>query len=524
MVRSLFDISLAAVCQHGLTSNAAFLPADSKEKLLEYFTSHDMLSSPECRSVFSEPSFSDNLDRINFFLSDQLTDEILTMIVGHSTQIHEINIIECPNVTDIGIINITKNQQKLFSLNLRAMRNLTQEGLKAVKSAVLHSVDLSGCVKLNSEAIFELVFFNPSIKKLSLNSCKGLDDQALYDIAYYIGKNLNCIELDFLPNMLEPATTIQKFSQRCPNISSLSLCRFFEVDENQLRSASDLDPGFFNEYEIEGVGLREIDLYGNHFAILPKLPPTLKICRLSLTGSENVDELVRRLRLQPSLRQLHLQLECLEEDFIVIENANQFLCNFLPLMGAYVTRLQITLHRMTDAAMEAVTEFIPELVDLALDVTHLNTHYLRRFFAGGRKSKGSRLHTLKLSRMRITYRALFAIGKNATSLTELECSYMNCIDDRFLILLADTCKQLRAVNFNGCKWVTDKGLSALARNGKLITCRVRGTACTDKSIYHLARSCPSFEWLSHRDFSGRPNFSEHALQYLRNSCIQRVIC
>ncbi len=43
MVRTLFDVALAAVCQHGLTSNVAFLPGESKEKLLEYFTSHDMV-------------------------------------------------------------------------------------------------------------------------------------------------------------------------------------------------------------------------------------------------------------------------------------------------------------------------------------------------------------------------------------------------------------------------------------------------------------------------------------------------
>ncbi|KAI6242671.1 hypothetical protein M3Y99_00172300 [Aphelenchoides fujianensis] len=511
MVRTLFDVALAAVCQHGLTSNVAFLPGESKEKLLEYFTSHDMLTSPDCVRVLSEPLFSENLIRINFFLSDQLTDAVLSMVVGNSTRIHEISIIECP-----GSSTSQRTKSASSSLNLRAMRNLTQNGLKAVKSPVLQSVDLSGCFKLTSEAIFELVFHNPSIKRLYLNSCRGLDDQALYDIAHYIGNNLLSIELDFLPNFLEPALTIQRFSQKCSNIAQLSLCRFFEPDLDLEERA--------DEYEIEGVKLREIDLYGNHFAILPKLPKTLRICRLSLTGSENAEDLARRLRLQPLLRELHLQLECLEEDVSSIENANNFLVQFLPLMAPLVTKLQITLQRMSEAAIEAVTERLPALVDLALDVPHLNTHYLKRFFAGGIHSKGARLQSLKLSRMRITYRALFAIGKGATSLVELECSYMPCIDDRFLILLADNCKALRSVNFNGCRWITDRGLSALARNGALTECRIRGTGCTDKSIYRLAQSCPAFEWLSHRDFSGRPSFSETALQHLRNACIQRVIC
>lgn len=75
------------------------------------------------------------------------------------------------------------------------------------------------------------MFNNPSIKNLSLNSCCGLDDQALYDIGHCIGKNLRTLELDFLHNskMIERAIAIENLSRCCPNIANLSLCRFFEV-------------------------------------------------------------------------------------------------------------------------------------------------------------------------------------------------------------------------------------------------------------------------------------------------------
>ena len=46
---------------------------------------------------------------------------------------------------------------------------------------------------------------------------------------------------------------------------------------------------------------------------------------------------------------------------------------------------------------------------------------------------------------------------------DIETSHMPCVDDRFLLLLADNCKKLRNINFNGCKFVSDKGLAALAR-------------------------------------------------------------
>jgi hypothetical protein len=99
-----------------------------------------------------------------------------------------------------------------------------------------------------------------------------------------------------------------------------------------------------------------------------------------------------------------------------------------------------------------------------------------------------------------------------------------CVDDRFLMLLAENCKKLRSVNFNGCRWISDKGIMALAKNGSLCEVRIRGTGCTDKSIYRLAQYCPDIEWVAHLDFSGRPKFSERALQTLRESCVQRVIC
>ncbi|KAI6183931.1 hypothetical protein M3Y97_00541800 [Aphelenchoides bicaudatus] len=511
MVRSLFDTALATVCQHVcLVKDVAMLPSESKERLLEYFSSHDMLASENCLRIFSDRNFGNDIGRINFFLSDQLNDEILTLIVGNSQNLYEITIIECPNVTDQGIINITSSQNMLFSLNLRSMRNLSSHGLKEIYSPVLHSVDLSGCFKITSEAIFELCFHNPSIRKLYLNNCRGLDDQALYDIAHYIGENLDSIELDFLPNLSEPANTILAFSKRCPNISQLSLCRFFEPNFDSMHI----------EYQIEGAGLREIDLYGNYFATLPILPPTIRRIRLSVTGEEDAKALIERLELQPQLTELSLQLECLENEVTLVERANTFLCEFLGSLGQKITRLQITLYRLSDATTSLITS-LPNLTELALDVLQLNVTYLRKFFLGGVYSKGAQLKTLKLCRLRITQRVLFAIGKSAVNLVELETSHILSVDDKFLLLLAENCKQLRSVNFNGCRWVTDKGIVALAKNGLLCEVRLRGTGCTDKSLYRLAQHCPEIEWVAHSDFSGRPKFSEKALQCLRESCIQR---
>lgn len=194
-----------------------------------YFTSFVQISSSECVRLFTNPTFGSNLTELNFYLSDQVTDEVLDCLASATSQLQRIAIVECQNVTDQGIVYVTLGQRTLKMLELRNLRSITSEALRYVSSPHLSGVDLSGCTHLTSDGIFYLVHQNPSIRCLYLNHCRALDDQALYDIAQCIGENLHILELDFLPNMLDPATTLHKLSQRCPKISQLSLCNFFDV-------------------------------------------------------------------------------------------------------------------------------------------------------------------------------------------------------------------------------------------------------------------------------------------------------
>uniref|UniRef100_A0AC34QST3 Uncharacterized protein n=1 Tax=Panagrolaimus sp. JU765 TaxID=591449 RepID=A0AC34QST3_9BILA len=540
-VKSLFDLSLGAVCQYTEIFNVfPYLDGSCKQKLLQFFTSHDQIKSNDCVQLFSNPTFGSNLTEIDFYLSDQIDDNVLRVLTKPTRNLTRISIVECQNVTDQGIIYVTRFQQNLQMLELRNLRKINSESLKYVRSKYLVAVDLSGCSSLTSDGIFYLVNQNPSIRCLYLNHCRSLDDQALYDIAQCCGTNLQILELDFLPNMVEPAISLQRLSQRCPNLSQLSLCRFFDSTESS-------DDEEVPDFKIEGENLDYVDLCGNYFQTLPELPITVKTLRLSVTGGEDIKSLLNRLDQLTQLRNIHLELIAPGRDFRSIENANHFLCELIPKFGEIITRLHANVLEIRDDALALITRNLPYLCHLSLDVTHINMYYLHRFFSGGRKSPGARLQSLRLRKLRvsyrllfaigrcatslvdleatymISYRLLFAIGRCATSLVDLEATYMSAVDDRFLRLLADNCKELRNVNFNGCKWVTDKGMAALARNGSLREVRIRGTGCTDKSIYNLAQYCPDMEWIAHADFSGKPKFSDEALAVLRNSCIQRVI-
>uniref|UniRef100_A0A7E4UYY7 F-box domain-containing protein n=1 Tax=Panagrellus redivivus TaxID=6233 RepID=A0A7E4UYY7_PANRE len=526
MVKKLFDIALAAVCQTSYETNWDFFSAfnnDCKQRMLEFFTSHDLITSQQCKRLFSSPQFGANLTEINFYLSDQLTDSVLAaLVLSPAKFLRRIAIVECDNVTDDGIQIVTIGQSQLRMLELRNLRAITSEALKCIQAPHLAAVDVSGCAKITSDGIFYLVNQNPNIRCLYLNHCRGLDDQALYDIAHCIGEKLHILELDFLPNMVDPARSLHKLSQRCPNLNQLSLCNFFESTESS--SSDENDEETEPPARIEGAALDYVDLCGNYFTILPELPPTVRTIRLSATGGEDMPDLIAKLAELPALVNIHLELIAPGKDWRSIENINEFLCCIIPKFGNIITRLHVHVQELRDDALCLITRNLPYLVHLSLDVRHTNLTYLQRYFCGGHASPGARLQSLRLSKLRVSYRLLFAIGRCAASLTDLETTHMNAVDDRFLRLLADNCKELRAVNFNGCKWVTDKGLAALARNGSLKEVRIRGTGCSDTSIYNLAQFCPELEWIAHADFSGRPKFSDEALTCLRNSCVQRVIC
>lgn len=110
-----------------------------------------------------------------FYLSEQLTDNILKVLISHGQQLKHIALIECPLITDQvinfkkyisfllflcksnfkkksffkGVISLTINQKHLSKIELRGLKKVTSLCLKHVISPFLISVDLSGCIQVN---------------------------------------------------------------------------------------------------------------------------------------------------------------------------------------------------------------------------------------------------------------------------------------------------------------------------------------------------------------------------------------
>lgn len=179
--------------------------------------------------------------------SDEITDSVLSSLTEYNKNLRCISLVDCPQITDLvscsfelfplsslrakvnekqrkngiiqGIQSLTADQIQLETLELRAMNSLTEDAFHAVRADYLKTVDLSGCIKVRKHCTYfalwirspsqpavdtfplslsllqikslrHLLGWNRLVSRLSINSCTGLDDQAFYDIAYFLGEHL----------------------------------------------------------------------------------------------------------------------------------------------------------------------------------------------------------------------------------------------------------------------------------------------------------------------------------------------
>lgn len=515
IMKTLFNICLSYISRNlELVGDVLCLPGECKEHLLEWLVSHDHLSSPYVPQLITDPIFVRSLQKVSFYLSDEVTDELLIELGTMNKHLLQVSVVYCNNVGDRGVRAMTEFQPVLTKLELKGLKLVTSYGIAGIVSDELKVVDLSDCPNICSSGIVHLVTHNRNIQKIYLNSCKALDDLAVYAIGAHLGSNLRSLELDFMDHLQDPSAAITYLTERCPNLMQMSLCRYFGSGSNS---------NFFHlECTIKSDELRELDLFGNFFLVLPKLPRNIVNLRLSCTGSENVQDLIDRLKNMQNLNEIRLTLTSRESSDTAVQTIHDFLELFLPACGSKIVGLQIMAYHLKDSILKMISDTCLHLVTLSLNVQNLSAFFLHQLFHDQERARG--LKSLKFSRLKLPYKVLCTIAKLCVSLEEVEVSFMECVDDRFLKLLAGNCKKLKNVNFNGCQFVSDKGVCAIARNCPLREIRLRATTVTDKCVYVLAQYCPELEWIAHADYKGKPKFSENALQALRDNCVQRVIC
>lgn len=156
-----------------------------------------------------------NLQTLSITGNKVINDTYIIKISPFLKKLLSFDLRACENVTDIGVVAIALNCQKLKSINLGRHHNgnrITDVALVALgKYTTVETIGLAGC-SITDNGLWEFAKWNgDNVKRLSLNNCKFLTD---YSISYLLGFNyfpdLCVLEIRFLDN-LKDVRFIAKF-------------------------------------------------------------------------------------------------------------------------------------------------------------------------------------------------------------------------------------------------------------------------------------------------------------------------
>ncbi|KAG9093489.1 SCF ubiquitin ligase complex subunit [Ceratobasidium sp. UAMH 11750] len=112
----------------------------------------------------------------------------------------------------------------------------------------------------------------------------------------------------------------------------------------------------------------------------------------------------------------------------------------------------------------------------------------------------------------LTDESLETILSGMPHLVALDLTGVSSVTDRSIKALARTASKLQGINLGGCKHVTDEGVGQLATHCVLLRrVKLAGLLVTNRSVIHLARSCPL---LLEMDLNGCTAISNPAIREL----------
>lgn len=124
-MKTLFQICLSYVSRNlEIVGNYVeeALPSECKDLILDWISSHDLLNEPSVRQILDRPGFVGALTYVNFYLSEQLEDDLLIRIGQLNKRLTHLTIVYCNRVSDRGIRALTENQKNLVKLELKGIK------------------------------------------------------------------------------------------------------------------------------------------------------------------------------------------------------------------------------------------------------------------------------------------------------------------------------------------------------------------------------------------------------------------
>ncbi|KAF9285056.1 Antagonist of MEN (Mitotic Exit Network) [Mortierella alpina] len=169
-------------------------------------------------------SWFHNLQIIEFYICEKLTDKIILSVAENCPQLQQLLVPGCSKITDVGISQIALHCPRMRHLDLRACSNISDESLILVAR---HCHDLwhlnvgrvTAAGRVTGKSIAEIAK-NTNLNTLGLAGCAMTDD-AVIEIARSTRSGLHRISLNSCP-MLTSAS-IRALMQLCPNLAVLEI-------------------------------------------------------------------------------------------------------------------------------------------------------------------------------------------------------------------------------------------------------------------------------------------------------------
>lgn len=177
------------------------------------------------------------LNHIDLFACGKYDQSILLSIFRNQNALTSINIggISPPCISDLVMITIGQYVRKLECLYMMNCKYVTDDGISAVVRAchlTLRELDIQYCRKLTDDTLYELNC--TQLKYLSIRKCIRLSEDAIIHYIKHSGKNLEYLDLSFLPIT---DLTIQAISDNCSStIHTLSIQNCSNITEESIRS------------------------------------------------------------------------------------------------------------------------------------------------------------------------------------------------------------------------------------------------------------------------------------------------
>lgn len=190
-MKKLQDCCLACIARHISSYNrlGSYLSLQHKEVLLERICWHNLLTPSNTPSILYH-LFSHTLQRVNLSYSEQVDDQILGLLGQSGCLLSSITVQSCPNVSDKGIASLGRILRKVEVIKFKKLKLLNGEGLKAIKSRTVSTINLKYSQNVEDAGVISLIENCPNVKDLNLCELHKITDKVFIQVAQVLGDKL----------------------------------------------------------------------------------------------------------------------------------------------------------------------------------------------------------------------------------------------------------------------------------------------------------------------------------------------